>query len=182
MKNLQACTEQRGYNFTNVIMYKTCTISSKDIKVETIEGPRRSMHVNRVHEYAHCVLNFWIYQGEHVHKLFIREERIIVVYVKNTKQKCIKINEYNLERSNAKIFTWLKRIDAPVLIIPSTLQSGRNGIGFVLGNRISTRSRRPWAAACSIGILHHAISYKIYKMLQDAGYISIVTNRDAIFS
>lgn len=39
-----------------------------------------------------------------------------------------------------------------VLIIPSTLQSGRDGIGFVLGNRISTSSRRPQAAASSIGI------------------------------
>jgi hypothetical protein len=39
-----------------------------------------------------------------------------------------------------------------VLIIPSTLQSGRDGIGFVLGNKTSTRSRRPRTAAISTGI------------------------------
>jgi hypothetical protein len=39
-----------------------------------------------------------------------------------------------------------------VVIIPSTVQSGTDRIGFVLGKRSSTISRRPRAAALLIGI------------------------------
>jgi hypothetical protein len=57
----------------------------------------------------------------------------------------------------------LKCGEFTVLIIPSTLQSGRDGIGFVLGNKTSTRSRRRLAAACTIGI---ASFYIIKKKLR----------------
>jgi hypothetical protein len=53
--------------------------------------------------------------------------------------------------------------DFIILIIPSTLQYGRDGTGFVLENKTSTRPRSPRFAANWIGI---SPSYNIKTNLE----------------